>query len=230
MRRKHLFTSLPLLFTLILAGCQPLHIVLVGKSPQGTAPIVENGSTPTPAATVWAAATAKPAATAPATPSGRPEPAHSAPTRIVAPAIELDAPIVPIGWEVDAQGNSHWQTASDAVGWHTNSATPGHVGNIVLSGHNNTRGEVFRDLTRFKPGDEIILYADSNAYLYRVQEWFILPERDATLVQRLQNARWAAPTRDERLTLISCWPFRTNTHRIIVIARPVSPINRAAQQ
>jgi len=151
----------------------------------------------------------------------RPKPAHSPPTRIVAPTIELDAPVVPVGWEVDAQGVSRWQTAGNAAGWHITSAYPGQPGNVVLSGHNNTQGEVFRDLTRFKPGDEIILYAESQVYLYRVQEWFIVPEREATPEQQQQNARWAAPTRDERLTLISCWPFRTNTHRIIVIARPV---------
>ncbi len=200
----------------LLAGCNPIHVVLVGGPTQGA---VEAGVSPTVAPTVVPTATA--AATASPTPYVRPKPAHSAPTRIVAPAIELDAPVVPVGWEVDQQSVSRWQTVGHAAGWHINSAYPGQPGNVVISGHNNTQGEVFRDLTRFKPGDEIILYAESQAYLYRVQEWFILPEREATPEQQQQNARWAAPTRDERLTLVSCWPFRTNTHRIIVIARPV---------
>lgn len=205
-----------LLSILLLAGCTPVHVVVVGGPSQGT---TEMSASPPSASTVAPTATA--AATASPTPYVRPKPAHSVPTRIVAPAIELDAPVVPVGWEINAQGVSRWQTAGNAAGWHINSAYPGQPGNVVISGHNNTQGEVFRDLTRFKPGDEIILYAESQAYLYRVQEWFIVPEHDATPEQQQQNARWAAPTRDERLTLISCWPFRTNTHRIIVIARPV---------
>ncbi len=38
---------------------------------------------------------------------------------------------------------------------------------------------------------------------------------------RLKNAQWMQPTPDERLTLISCWPYWTNTHRVIIVARPV---------
>jgi sortase A len=210
-----------LLSATLLAGCTPVHVVLVGGPTQGAigAGTPAPGFSPVPLAATGAPAT--PSATASPTPYVRPKPAHSPPTRIVAPTIELDAPVVPVGWEVDAQGVSRWQTAGNAAGWHITSAYPGQPGNVVLSGHNNTQGEVFRDLTRFKPGDEIILYAESQVYLYRVQEWFIVPEREATPEQQQQNARWAAPTRDERLTLISCWPFRTNTHRIIVIARPV---------
>jgi len=37
---------------------------------------------------------------------------------------------------------------------------------------------------------------------------------------RQENARWIAPTDDERLTLVTCWPYTNNTHRVVVVAKP----------
>ena len=39
---------------------------------------------------------------------------------------------------------------------------------------------------------------------------------------RLANARWIQPSEDERLTLITCWPYESNTHRLIIVALPAS--------
>ncbi len=38
---------------------------------------------------------------------------------------------------------------------------------------------------------------------------------------RKANAEWIAPTTNERLTLVTCWPKRSNTHRLIIVAEPV---------
>jgi sortase A len=40
---------------------------------------------------------------------------------------------------------------------------------------------------------------------------------------RLQNAQWIQPTTDERLTLVTCWPYNDNSHRLIIVARPIDP-------
>jgi len=40
--------------------------------------------------------------------------------------------------------------------------------------------------------------------------------------ERRENAKWIAPTDYERLTLVSCWPYTTYTHRLIVIAAPAT--------
>jgi sortase A len=39
---------------------------------------------------------------------------------------------------------------------------------------------------------------------------------------RRKNAQWIMPTGDERLTLVTCWPYEWpgNSHRVIVVARP----------
>jgi sortase A len=38
---------------------------------------------------------------------------------------------------------------------------------------------------------------------------------------RLANAEWIKATEDERITLITCWPYESNTHRVVVVAVPV---------
>jgi sortase (surface protein transpeptidase) len=47
----------------------------------------------------------------------------------------------------------------------------------------------------------------------------IVREDGATEAQRRENARWMAPTEEPALTLISCYPYRVDTHRVIVRAR-----------
>jgi len=149
-------------------------------------------------------------------------PADSPPTRIVAPAINLDAPVVEIGWTVNSQkGISEWQPADYAAGFHHGTAFPGRPGNTVISGHHNIKGQVFAGLWNLKPGDEVDLYVGEQIYRYRVEDSFIVPERGVSEEQRQQNARWIAATRDERLTLVTCWPPNGNSHRAIVIAHPV---------
>ena len=157
-----------------------------------------------------------------ATPMPRP-PADRPPDRIIAPAIGLDAPVVEIGWhlvERNGQWVSEWDTADGAAGFHRGSAYPGHAGNTVLSGHHNIRGEVFRHLIELQPGDLISLYVGRQEYRYLVQRVFLIPEKNASPEQRRENAKWIGPFPDERLTLVTCWPYTGNTHRVIVIARP----------
>lgn len=142
----------------------------------------------------------------------------------MAPAIGLDAPVVEVGWKMvgrDGTLASEWETADFAAGFHKLSAYPGNPGNTVLSGHHNIKGEVFRYLVDLKKGDRISLFADGREYVYSVAENFIVKEKGVPYEQRLKNAQWIAPTPDERLTLVTCWPYWTNTHRVIVVAFPV---------
>jgi sortase A len=153
-------------------------------------------------------------------------PATSPPTWIKIPSIGVDSKVVEVGWsaiEVDGKLTSVWDTADYAVGYHKTSGLPGQPGNMVLSGHNNIKGAVFRDLADVRPGDRISLSAAGYEYEYIVEDAFIVQEAGVSEEQRRQNARWIAPTSDERMTLVSCWPRWTNTHRVIVIARPYIP-------
>jgi len=148
------------------------------------------------------------------------------PVRIEIPAIQLDAPIDQVGLTPiqGADGVTYYQwQVPDAyeAGWHFNSAMLGEPGNTVLNGHHNVYGEVFRDLVDLEPGDEVILYDRNQAYYYVVTDKEILEERDQPLSVRLENAKWIQATEDERVTLITCWPYTDNSHRLVVVAKPV---------
>lgn len=152
-------------------------------------------------------------------------PSLGIPGRLALDAIELDTPVVELGWGAAknkaGQVFSEWDVADFAAGWHKNSAKPGQGGNVVLSGHNNIKGAIFRELDQLQRGDRAQLYVDDKVYEYAVDEVLIVPEKYASPEQRAENAQWIRPTNDERLTLVSCWPRDDNTHRIIVVAYPV---------
>ena len=89
----------------------------------------------------------------------------------------------------------------------------------MLSGHHNLGTEVFRYIVDLKPGDRVILHAYGRDYDYVVTDRFILAERGVSEEQRRQNAQWIMPTTIERLTLVTCWPYTDNSHRVIVVAK-----------
>jgi len=147
-----------------------------------------------------------------------------APTRLVIESVGIDSDIIPVGWEVVEQSGqqySIWQVADFAVGWHKTSASLGQPGNTVMAGHHNVQGEVFRDLVNVEVGDKVVVYADGQAVDYVVDLKTIVKEKGEPLEVRQRNAQWIAPTDDERLTFITCWPYTNNTHRVIVVARPL---------
>jgi sortase A len=142
----------------------------------------------------------------------------------VIPKIGLDSKVVEVGWRLekqDGQSVSVWDVADYAAGFHRGSAYPGHIGNTVMSGHHNIKGEVFRYIVDLEPGDEVILYTGQVAYRYAVEQKLVLPDRYVSAEQKRQNGQWIRYFPDERLTLVTCWPYTSNTHRVIVVAKPL---------
>ncbi len=151
-------------------------------------------------------------------------PESAGPTRIVADSINLDAPVIEVGWkQVEQEGIlvNVWTVADFAAGWHKNTMLPGQGGNIVLSGHHNIKGEVFRHIVDLEPGAVVSLYVGDQRYDYTVEEKFILKDKGEPQEVRIANARWIGPFNEERLTMVTCWPYNNNTHRVIVIAKPL---------
>ena len=140
------------------------------------------------------------------------------------PKIGVDSEVVEVGWraeEQDGQLVSVWDVADYAAGFHRGSAYPGHIGNTVISGHHNIKGEVFRYVADLEPGDEVTLYVGEMPYRYAVEEKLILPDKHVSVEQKRENGKWIRYFPDERLTLVTCWPYENNTHRVIVIAKPL---------
>ena len=148
----------------------------------------------------------------------------AAPTRLVIESVDIDADVIAVGWQVveqNGQQYSIWQVADYAVGWHKTTAALGRPGNTVMAGHHNVNGEVFRDLVNIEVGDRVVAYAGDTKFEYEVELKTIVKEKGESLEARQRNAQWIAPTDDERLTFVTCWPYTNNTHRVIVIAKPI---------
>jgi sortase A len=99
-------------------------------------------------------------------------------------------------------------------------ARPGEAGNVVVAGHRDTHFHALRDLT---PGDELVLEAPGGALRrYAVR---------STQIVRYDDARALAPG-DDRLTLVTCWPFDAlrpgGPLRYVVVAQPVDGVRTAA--
>ena len=147
-------------------------------------------------------------------------------SRIIIPSIDVDSKVVEVGWKVTEQNGQQvavWQVAEYAVGHHRGSANPGEGSNIVLAGHVGGYGKVFKDLINVKEGDQIILFAGGQQYLYVVREQVMVHEEGVSPEQQAMNALYIAPTSDEMVTLITCWPDRGPDkfkYRIIVRATP----------
>jgi LPXTG-site transpeptidase (sortase) family protein len=148
------------------------------------------------------------------------------PVRISIPSIDLTADIINATNKEIIQGDKtyiQWLAPDEyAIGWHFDSAFLGVPGNTILNGHHNVFGKVFENLDKLISGDDIFIYGnDFHVYQYVVSNTMILPERDVSLDVRLENARWILPSEDERITLITCWPYFSNTHRLIIVASPI---------
>ena len=130
-----------------------------------------------------------------------PTPGPEQANRIQIPAINVDAPIV--------QGDG-WEQLKKGVGQHIGTAKPGDKGNVVLSAHNDIFGEIFRDLDRLRPGDQVILYTSQRSYTYLITSSKTVEPNEVSAM---------APTNYPTVTLISCYPYLVDNQRIVVTAR-----------
>jgi sortase A len=158
------------------------------------------------------------------TPATSATPAAPPPTRLSIPSIGIDQPIVEVQAQVETVSGQQvlvWNVADYAVGHNDTSAEPGEGGNVVLAGHDDWQGEVFRDLHTIEHGAAItVTTADGKEHGYVVTDILYRQEVGVSLSERLKTGELIGPTTDERLTLVTCWPYGIDDHRLIVIARP----------
>ncbi len=98
---------------------------------------------------------------------------------------------------------------------------PGQLGNFAVAGHRVTAGNPFWSLPSLRAGDLVYIQTKLNNYTYRV-----------TGKQRCCPPTWACSTRcpairaqrpaQRLITLITCDPAWTGTHRVIVTGVLVS--------
>lgn len=95
------------------------------------------------------------------------------------------------------------------VGHVTGTAPAGGKGNCALAGHNTTS---FRYLDKLSSGDLVFLETGGTTYTYSVDQSFVVLPTDLEVLKSVDGVSAA-------LTLITCTPYLTGTHRLIVRAR-----------
>lgn len=90
---------------------------------------------------------------------------------------------------------------------------PGRKSNSVIIGHRDTHFTVLKDL---KPGDEVTVQTQDKNLRYKVENTFIVDEKQSEVMQNHGS---------ELLTLITCYPFDAikagGSLRYIVQAQPI---------
>ena len=130
-----------------------------------------------------------------------PTPSPQQPARIVIPSIAVDAAVV--------QGDS-WEDLKKGAGHHFGSANPGQRGNMIISAHNDVFGETFRRLDELELEDKVTIQTRSQTFNYIVKAKRVVEPNDVSVM---------APTSKPMLTLITCYPYLVDTHRLVVIAQ-----------
>ncbi len=92
---------------------------------------------------------------------------------------------------------------------------PGQLGNFAIAGHRVTAGNPFWSLPSLKDGDLVDIETRLNDYTYRVigKKW--VAPADTAVLDPVPSHPRQRPTR-RLISLITCDPAWTGTHRVIV--------------
>ena len=113
------------------------------------------------------------------------KPVNDSLTRLTVPKIDLDSVIV--------EGTSY-RALRLGPGHMRKTPEPGENGNVVITGHRDT---FFRHISDLVMGDEVVVQRGGKKYVYKVTGKKVVEPTDMSVV---------APSKDSRLTLITCYP------------------------
>lgn len=137
----------------------------------------------------------------PSEPCETQEPAPAPVWRIYIPKIRVARTLVDgVSREVLKQG----------PGVYPQGARPGEPGNLAIAGHRNAYGSPFWFLDRLVAGDGIYIAVGETTYVYLVERSFVVEPTEWSVI---------APTSYDAITLTTCHPLGSTSHRLIVRGR-----------
>ena len=99
------------------------------------------------------------------------------------------------------------------VGHFPNSALPGEPGNFALAGHRTTYGEPFTAFDQLEPGDEVIVRAGEQQFVYTLVRDTIVDPSDTWVVTNSAAEGIATSANDAIITLVTCTPKWSTSQR-----------------
>ncbi|HLI56887.1 MAG TPA: class E sortase [Actinomycetota bacterium] len=163
-------------------------------------------------------AAAKPSPTAPGVTSTA-SAGSSGPSNPAAGSGIADIRIPKIGLDMIVVEGVSVDNLKEGPGHYPGTPLPGQAGNVVISGHRTTYLHPFRNLDQLAKGDPIYLEAlNGTTYTYDVTAINTVLPTDVAVVDN---------TADNRLTLTTCTPPFSASHRLIVVASLQGPPSSA---
>ena len=125
------------------------------------------------------------------------------------PAIQIRLPIYHGCTENElSKGAGHLPSSSLPVG--------GKSTHAVLAAHSGRAdSKMFTDLDQVKEGDLVYLYVLNKTLTYEVDQITVTTPGDTDAIQIIDG--------EDLLTLLTCTPYGTNTHRLLVLGHRVFP-------
>jgi len=126
------------------------------------------------------------------------------------PKIAIGAPVL-IG--VDPSDKKKYdESLTQGVALMQGSSLPGLNGNIIIYGHSSATlsspyEKIFAGLNDLDSGDEVKIDYKGNDYTYSVSNKKIVDKDNLSVLDQ---------TKEETLTLITCWPIGTSKQRLII--------------
>lgn len=127
--------------------------------------------------------------------------------------------LAPVVQDVDGTDKSiYMKELQNGIAHYKGTSLPGEGGNIFLFGHSSAvigvgkYSTVFAKLGELKEGDEVVIYFQDKPLRYSVFDSEVVSKTDVSVLDE---------TKDEQLTLMTCWPVGSNSKRLVVRAKPV---------
>jgi LPXTG-site transpeptidase (sortase) family protein len=145
-------------------------------------------------------------------------PRPGAPRRVVVPALDIDAPVDPVG----APGGTLIPPADPTrLGWWAEGARPGDGGSVLVAGHTvSSGGGALDDLETLARGDRVDVRTATGRTTYAVVQVRTLGRGELAR----QSQRLFDQDGPHRLVLVTCedWDGVAYRSNVVVTARPVS--------
>ena len=127
-------------------------------------------------------------------------------TRLEIPSLDVDVIVV--------EGTTPAALRAGA-GHYPKTPLPGEAGNVAIAGHRTTYGRPFNRIDELEKGDRIILTTPIGRHVYKAvgDPWVVTPTDWSPILRYPKNGSF--------LTLTSCFPEGSASHRIVLRAELV---------
>jgi sortase A len=162
-------------------------------------------------------------------PAGRPLAIPPDPIHVVAwqPFAFIRIPAFGAHWRFTIIEGTKLAQLNVAPGHVPGTQLPGQLGNFAVAGHRVTAGNPFWSLPSLRAGELVYIDTEYNTYTYRVtgRPVWVAPDNTAMLAP-VPGHPGRHPSR-RLITLITCDPAWTGTHRVIVTGVLIAATPRA---